>query len=54
MFGTLGPLEIILIVLALILLFGVKRVPELIKNMGESVKIFKKTVKEIDEETKIK
>ncbi len=44
--------EIILIVLALLLLFGGKKIPELMKGMGKGVKSFKDGVKEAENEIK--
>jgi sec-independent protein translocase protein TatA len=41
MFG-LGPTELILIVLVLVLLFGAKKIPELMKGLGSGIKEFKK------------
>ena len=49
LFG-LGPPEIILIVLLFLLLFGAKRIPELMKNMGKGVKSFKEGMKEVQKE----
>lgn len=39
--GGLGTPEIILIVLALLLLFGGKKIPELMRGLGKGVKEFK-------------
>lgn len=47
---SLGPTEIILIVLALLLLFGGKKIPELMKGIGQGIKEFKKASKAGDEE----
>lgn len=52
MFGNLGATEIILIVLAIIILFGAKKIPELAQGIGKGMKEFKKAVKEIDEDKK--
>lgn len=41
MFG-LGTTEIILVVLVLVLLFGAKKIPELMKGLGSGIKEFKK------------
>lgn len=50
MLGSLGGPEILLILLALVLLFGAKKLPELAKGMGQAIKEFKHGVKEIEEE----
>ena len=39
-----GP-HIILIILAIVILFGAKRVPEIMGNLGKGIKEFKKAVK---------
>jgi sec-independent protein translocase protein TatA len=41
--GVIGPKEIILIVLAILLLFGGKKIPELMRGIGEGIKEFKKS-----------
>lgn len=38
---NLGPWEIILILLVVLLLFGAKRLPELAKGLGQGIKEFK-------------
>ena len=50
MFGNLGAPEIILIVLAILILFGAKKIPELAKGIGKGMKEFKKAVKEVEED----
>lgn len=45
---NLGPTEIILIVLVLILLFGGKKIPDLMKGIGEGIRQFKKGMSEED------
>ncbi len=50
--GKLGPTEILLILAIVLLLFGGKKIPELMKGMGKGVKNFKDGMKEGDEETK--
>ena len=50
---TLGTWEIILIVLVILLIFGGKKVPELMKGLGKGVKSFKDGVNgKADEESK--
>lgn len=44
--GGIGTGEIILIVLAILLLFGGKKLPELMRGMGKGVKEFKDAINE--------
>lgn len=53
MFGSLGPTEIFLIVLALVLLFGGKKIPELAKGIGGGIKELKKSIKSNDDDLTI-
>jgi sec-independent protein translocase protein TatA len=46
----LGAPEIILIVLALLLLFGGKKIPELMRGMGKGVKEFKDAQNGVDKD----
>ncbi len=39
--GMFGPQQIILIVILVILLFGAKKIPELMKGVGKGIKEFK-------------
>ena len=52
MIGGLGVTEILLILLIILLLFGAKRLPEIARGMGKSVKEFKKGMKDIEEDIK--
>ena len=47
MFGTW---EIVLIVLVIVLLFGGKKIPELMKGIGKGVRSFKEGVNEVEKE----
>ncbi len=47
---NLRPIEIILIVLVVLLLFGARRLPELARSVGRSLKIFKSEVKDLRED----
>jgi len=40
-----GPMEIGVIVLVVLLLFGAKRLPEIGRALGEGIREFKKTIK---------
>nr|WP_297308284.1 twin-arginine translocase TatA/TatE family subunit [uncultured Flavobacterium sp.] len=44
--GPIGPWQIALIVGALLLLFGGKKIPELMKGLGSGIKEFKDATKE--------
>ena len=48
----LGTPEIILIVLALLLLFGGKKIPELMRGLGKGVKEFKEGKDGLESDTK--
>ena len=47
---NLGPGEIILIALVVLLVFGGKKIPELMKGLGKGVKSFKDGLREVDDE----
>jgi sec-independent protein translocase protein TatA len=49
--GRLGPMEIFLILLIVILIFGGKKIPEIGKGIGEGIKNFKDAMKKGDEGT---
>jgi sec-independent protein translocase protein TatA len=51
MFGMPGGMEIILIILALVLFFGGKKIPELMKGLGGGIKEFKKASTLDEDET---
>ena len=48
LFG-IGMQEVIVIALIVLLLFGGKKIPELMKGLGKGVKSFKDGMKEIDD-----
>lgn len=43
--GILGPWQIVLIVLVVLLLFGGKKIPELMRGLGKGMKEFKDATK---------
>ena len=51
--GNLGTGEIIIIAMVVLLLFGGKKIPELMRGIGEGVKNFKDGVKGIEDDIKI-
>jgi sec-independent protein translocase protein TatA len=48
--GMFGPTQIVLIVVAVILLFGAKKIPELMKGVGKGIKEFKDATNEDDKD----
>jgi sec-independent protein translocase protein TatA len=44
--GEVGPMQIILVLAIILLLFGGKKIPELMKGLGSGVKEFKNAAKE--------
>ncbi len=53
LFGPVGPTELLLIVLIIVIIFGARRLPELGKSLGEGIKNFKKSIssKEKDDDS---
>ena len=52
--GNFGATEIILILVVVVLLFGGRKIPELMKGIGQGMKEFKKASNTEDEPDKIK
>ena len=50
--GVVGPWQIVLIVAVALLMFGGKKIPELMGGIGKGMKDFKKAIKEDDETPK--
>ncbi len=48
--GNIGFVEILILVLILVILFGGKRIPELAKGLGKGIRSFKKALKGEEEE----
>ncbi|MCH5222986.1 MAG: twin-arginine translocase TatA/TatE family subunit [Muribaculaceae bacterium] len=51
--GGLGFQEILLIALVVLLFFGGKKIPEMMKGLGKGVKAFKDGMKEVENDVKI-
>jgi TatA/E family protein of Tat protein translocase len=47
MFGSIGPMELILIFVVALLVFGPKKLPEIGRSVGKALREFKKTSDEI-------
>lgn len=50
LFASIGGPEILLIVLVVLLFFGAKRIPDLMKGLGKGVKSFKEGINGIEKE----
>lgn len=50
LFGTIGLPEVLILAFAILLFFGGKKIPELMKGLGKGVKSFKEGVKGIEDE----
>ena len=48
--GFLGGWEWLIVILAVLLLFGAKRIPELAKGLGSGIREFKKAAREVTDE----
>lgn len=51
--GGLGFQEVLLIALVVLLFFGGKKIPEMMKGLGKGVKAFKDGMKDIETDVKI-
>lgn len=50
--GMLKPWHIIVLVVVILVLFGARRLPDLARSVGQSLKIFKSEVKDLREDDK--
>jgi sec-independent protein translocase protein TatA len=48
--GSIGGMEVLLIFLVVLLLFGAKKLPELARGLGKGIKEFKKATSDIRDE----
>jgi sec-independent protein translocase protein TatA len=48
--GFLGGWEWVIVIMAVLLLFGAKKIPELAKGLGTGIKEFKKATREVTDE----
>ena len=49
-FSSIGPVEIMLIFLVILLLFGAKKLPELARGLGKGIREFKNATKQVEDE----
>lgn len=50
MFGNIGWGEVIIIMIVILLLFGARRIPEVMRSLGQGVREFKKSMNEVTSE----
>ena len=48
--GVVGPWQIVIIALVILLLFGGKKIPELMHGLGKGMKSFKQGMNEVEKE----
>lgn len=51
--GAMKPWHWVVLILAVLILFGAKRLPDMASSLGKSLKIFKKEVKELQEDSQV-
>lgn len=51
LFGPVGPTELILIILIIVIIFGARKLPELGKSLGEGIKNFRKSISSKEKES---
>ena len=54
MFGSLGMGELLVILAIVILIFGVNKIPQLGKGLGEGIRNFKSAIKEAQQDSEEK
>lgn len=47
--GAIGPMQVIVVIALIVLLFGGKKIPELMKGIGSGIKEFKNAAKDDDQ-----
>ena len=48
--GVVGPWQVVIIALVILLLFGGKKIPELMKGLGKGVKSFKEGLNDVEDQ----
>ena len=51
--GSIGPTELIIIFIIILLIFGGKKLPELARGLGKGIKEFKKATKDVQDELNV-
>ena len=50
---NIGPWEIVLVLFLVMMLFGAKRLPELVRSVGESMREFKRSIRDQTEDVRV-
>lgn len=50
--GNLGPMELMIILVIVLVLFGARRVPEIGASIGKGIREFKKNISDVDREVR--
>lgn len=53
MLSSFGPMELLVVFLLILLLFGAKRIPEMAQGMGKGIKEFRRAMKDVQAEVDI-
>jgi sec-independent protein translocase protein TatA len=51
LFGTVGPQELLLVLLIVVIIFGARKLPELGKSLGDGIRNFKKSMSSKDDDS---
>jgi len=51
-FGNIGPLELLMILVIVLVIFGAKRVPEIGASIGKGIREFKRNISDMDRQIK--
>jgi sec-independent protein translocase protein TatA len=52
MIGNLGPMELFIILVIVLVVFGAKRVPEIGASIGKGIREFKRNISDVDRQIK--
>ena len=50
--GSIGPTELIIVFVIILLIFGGKKLPELARGLGKGIREFKRATREVEDEIK--
>lgn len=50
--GNLGPMELLMILVIVLVIFGAKRVPEIGASIGKGIREFKRNISDVDRQIK--